>query len=195
MREISLRLYLHGLGWLLQPPATWRKRTMVDSALGMARSTCVTSLDGQRQGVSVSQVGESSLGLATSPPEIRVLALLSREGAKADLAPFNVTAPKDADAFNESFDKGDFDVAVFDASLGAGWPTDAAMALCNRASRRFPLLLLFDHNNDLVVVESKVTGRDIWCISKDALQPNELAIIATGLAVLGRVRARRPSHN
>jgi hypothetical protein len=168
---------------------------MVDSALGMARLTCVTSLDGQRQGVSVSQVGEKSLGLASSPPEIRVLALLSSDGAKADLAPFHVTASKDADAFNERFDKGEFDVAIFDASLGSGWPTDAAMALCNRAGRRFPLLLLFEHNNDLVVVESKVTGRDVWCISKDALATAELATIAAGLAVLGRVRARRPSHN
>jgi len=168
---------------------------MVDSALGMAHSTCLTSLDGRRQAVAVGHGGESSLALASSPPEIRVLALLSSEGAKADLAPFNVTASKNADEFDESFDKGQFDVAVFDASLGAGWPADAAMALCNRADRRFPLLLLFDHNNDLVVVESKVTTRDVWCIAKDALQPTELATIAAGLAVLGRARARRPSHN
>jgi hypothetical protein len=183
------------LDWLLQPPTAWRKRSMVDSALGMVHLTCLTSFDGQRQTVAVSHVGESSLGLASSPPEIRVLALLSSERAKADLVPFNVTASEDADEFNDSFDKGQFDVAVFDASLGAGWPTDAAMALCNRAGRRFPLLLLFDHNNDLVVVESKLTTRDVWCVSKDALQPNELAIIAAGLAVLGHVRTRRPSHN
>ena len=195
MREMSLRLYLHGLDWLLQPPGAWGKRTMVDSALGMVRSTCVTSFDGQRQGVAVSHVGEGSLGLASSPPEIRVLALLSSEGAKADLAPFKVTAFEDADEFNDSFDKGQFDVAVFDVSLGAGWPTDAAMALCNRAGRRFPLLLLFDHHNDLVVVQSKITTQDVWCISKDALQPTELPIVLAGLAVLDRVRARRPSHN
>ena len=168
---------------------------MVDSALGMVHSACLTSLDGRRQAVAVGHVGESSLGLASSPPEIRVLALLSSEGAKADLSPFNVTASKNADEFEESFDKGLFDVAVFDASLGAGWPTDAALALCNRADRRFPLLLLFDHNNDLVVVESKVTTRDVWCISKDTLQPTELATIAAGLAVLGHVQTRRASHN
>ena len=168
---------------------------MVDSALGMVRSTCLTSLDGQRQAVAVGHVGESSLGLTSNLPEIRVLAFISSESAKADLARFNVTASKDVGEFNDRFGKGDFDVAVFEASLGAGWPTDAAMALCNRAGRRFPLLLLFDHNNDLVVVESKVTTPDVWCISKDALQPTELATIAAGLAVLGHVRARRPSHN
>jgi len=168
---------------------------MVDSALGMLHSTCLTSLDGQRQAVAVGHVGESSLGLASGPPEIRVLALLSSEGAKADLAPFYVTVSKDAGDFYESFDKGQFDIAVFDASLGAGWPTDAAMALCNRAGRRFPLLILFEQSNDLVVVESKVTTRDAWCIAKDALQPTELATIAAGLVVLGRVRARRPGHN
>jgi hypothetical protein len=180
---------------LWSPPTAWRKRSMVDSALGMARSTCLTSLDGQRQAVAVGHGGESSLALASSPPEIRVLALLSSEGAKADLAPFNVTASKDAVEFCESFDKGQFDIAVFDASLGAGWPTDAAMALCNRARRRFPLLILFEQSNDLVVVESKVTTRDVWCIAKDALQPTELATIAAGLAVLGHVQTRRPSHN
>jgi hypothetical protein len=145
--------------------------------------------------VAVGHVGESSLELAGSPPEIRVLVLLSSEGAKADLAPFSVTASKDADEFDESFDKGQFDVAVFDASLGAGWPVDAAMALCNRVGRRFPLVILFEQSSDVVVVENQVSTRDVWCIAKDALQPTELATIAAGLTVLGRVRARSPSRN
>ena len=168
---------------------------MLNSALGMVRPTCLTSLGGQRQGVAVSHAGESSLGLASSPSEIRVLALLSSEGAKADLAPFGLTASEDVDAFNDSFDKGLFDVAVFDASLSAGWPTDFAIALCNRPSRRFPLLLLFDHGNDLVVVEGQVSCRDVWCIHKDALATGELATLAAGLAILGRVRDRLSSRN
>lgn len=168
---------------------------MVNSALGMPRSTCLTSLGGQRQGVAVSHAGESSLGLASSSPEIRVLALLSSEGAKADLVPFDVTACTDAAEFDDSFATGDFDVAVFDPALGTGWPTDAAMALCNRLGRRFPLLLLFDHSNDLLAVESQISSREVWCILKPALATGELATLAAGLAALSRVRARYPSGN
>jgi hypothetical protein len=145
--------------------------------------------------MAVSQVGEISLGLASSPSEIRVLTLLSPAGAEVALPRFTVTACKDAGEFDDSFGKGDFDIAVFDASLGAGWPTDAVMALCSRPGRRFPLLLLFDQINDLVVVESQVTSRDVWCTLKQALATGELAMLIAGLAALGRVQARLPSRN
>jgi hypothetical protein len=168
---------------------------MVDSALCVSPSVSVVSGHGEGQDGAVGHVGDTTLARNSRLP-IRVLALLAAGDAGPELDPLKVAACASASEFNARLDNGDFDIAVFDVGLGGGWPVDTATALCDRlAARSLPLVLLFEHSADAVVVEGNILNRDVWCIIKNALQPGDLPTIVAGLAKLARAQERNRKHN
>jgi hypothetical protein len=168
---------------------------MVDSTLGVSPPVSVVSVQGKGRDGAVGHVGDTTLERKSRLP-IRVLALLAAADAGAELAPLQVVACTNPSAFNDRLDKDDFEIAVFDVSRGGGWPIDTAMALCDRsAARSLPLVLLFEHSADAIVVEGNILPRDVWCIVKNALQPGDLPTIVAGLATLARAHERKRKHN
>lgn len=162
---------------------------------------CLGGFDHVRSAVRTGQgvTGGSALDDAMEPmcnvSNIRVLALLDDPTVRAELKPFDLTVCATLGEFEAQLDNSHADVVIFDSGLGSDWPTNAATAVVERAERTFALVILFGGANDLLVVDNRVSARDVWCVTKDVLRPGDLASMAAGLATLKRVRTNSLVRN
>ncbi len=162
---------------------------MSDYMLGLGGFAPVSSGKCTGQEKAGRNAPDDAMELMSNLSEIRVLALLDDPVARNELEPFDLTVCPDLDSFEDNLGRGDVDVVIFDASLGVGWPVDAATAVAERAGRAYALVVVVGTPSDLLVVDSRVSARDVWCVTKSALRPGDLANMAAGLATLKRIRA------
>jgi hypothetical protein len=168
---------------------------MADYVLGSGGFAPVSSGACTGQGKAGRNAPDDAMEPMSNLSEIRVLALLDDPTARTELEPFDLTVCTTLDEFEARLGQGDADVVIFDIGLGSGWPIDAAAAVAERAGRTFALVILFGAASDLIVVDSRVSARDVWCVTKDAFRPGDLTNMAVGLATLKRVRTNSLVRN
>ena len=145
---------------------------------------CIGLTEEVRAASVVRRERDTVLASKVSSAEFRVLALLPAEIGSDDLARLGPTTCSSSADLEKHLARGGFDVVVVDTDLADGWPVDVATKIANRADRSFALLLLFEHDNDRLVAETRLNGQDARCFTKSALEPGRLTTIITSLATL-----------